>query len=471
MSWSEIIRFLKRKINVKRKDIKMGINETFINKYIPSSDVRKCMEEKSFIVSDWDMAAIIWNSNKQLKIKHEDIKLIADETEDTMLKNQIMERLAYDNEAIKRFDNNEGFVFSLNSHEYKGEDDIIGYFSCSDMAYKEGVKLGFDFGITKHKIVSTENDKIKTWGIVSPLIEPEESNQIVEGEDYSRIAEIEYDKNGEILSFWSCELQKEQDIKVNTLSNKRFENKFVAFPKVFNNNEMVKIVGLNSNIIKDNIGWIGKTNLDYDEFINRATLEDAIEDYVDSSLPVIFWDEDNLMWNHEHINPIYLEKVDVKYNNSFDEDKKIIVGHDCGAAVWIKSVKVENTDKITNADVTEIGMEISVEKSFFDEFLKALFIERFDTELPQNKNRYTYAFDKNGRYLNSFEEEILEHNFFTYNQINEILDKIGSLDIDISHSGFESDIINTLIQLQTFVVHVRRIMVENYETDFISVMS
>ena len=445
--------------------------ESFLNKYIPSADMRAKIIEVGHQFSDWDRAAIIWNSDFPLYEKHEEIQRIAEGTSDGVLREQILERIAYDHDALRIFtDLSEGSVYALNSHEFAPEDDIAGYFESLAVALGEGRKLGFEFSIEKHQIIKKDTVRIKGRSISSPIIEPDESKQIEEMDYYCALAKVEYDKQGVILSYWSNEIPKEREIKVNTLSNKRFENKFVVFPKIFEENEKIRVVGMDTK--SDGFtGWVNRGLWEYEEFIKKATGPKSIEDYSDAALPIDYWAEDRLTWDHSHILPIYLERISEELCNSFDEDNQIIIGHDYGGAVWIQVVKVNASDKILSKDIKEVGKEISVNKPFFDRVLKPLFVEAFDPNMTENKNRYTYAFSEEGRYLTCFEEDILENNFFTYEQIEKILDIIEDCVRDGVKRIGERIEGKDAIQLVTFAAHMRRIMAENPDLKLISVLS
>ena len=283
--------------------------ETFLKKYIPSKDVRTKIIEMGYQFSDWDRATIIWNSDIPLREKHSEIQRIADKTSDTGLREQILERITYDEEVLRLLaGNSDGFIYALNSNEYGSGDDIIGYFEGYDMALEEGRKIGFSFSIEKHQVINENTERIKGQIISSPFIEPDESKQIEEMDYYCAAAKIEFDRQGQILDCWSNEIPKERAIKVVALSNKRFENRFVVFPKVFEENEKVRYVGKKSDD-KELIGWVNCGSLDYDEFIKKATAENAIEDYSDAALLIDYWDEDYRTWDHSHILPIYIERV------------------------------------------------------------------------------------------------------------------------------------------------------------------
>ena len=445
--------------------------EAFIEKYIPSADVRTKIRETGHIFSDWDCATIIWNSTIPLMDKHREIRKIADETPVEKLREQILERLSYDKDALDLFKgSSKGYIYVLNSHKYKPENDIEGYFASCDLAYEEGCKLGFDFSIAKHQVIVEGRERTKAYSISSPVIEPDKTKQIVTENYYSPVVEVEYDKNGSVLSYWTHELPKDRTIQVETLSNKRFENRFVVLPNLFEINDKVRIVGMDS--YSDGIsGWINAGFQKDDEFIRKATAKDAVEDYSDASLEVSYWSEDRLAWDHKHILPIYLERVSEDLCNSFDDDHRVAVGHDYGNAVWFQIVEVNMSEKILSQDVKEIGKEISVERYFFDRVLKQIFVREFDADMPENKNRYTHAFSDEGCYLNRFEEDIIERNFYTYEQMEKILEKIedcvkdGAQRIEKAIGGTDA------IQMITLAAHLRLIMEENPNLRLVSVMS
>lgn len=149
-----------------------------------------------------------------------------------------------------------------------------------------------------------------------------------------------------------------------------------------------------------------------------------------------------------------MERVTEEVCNSFYEDHQVIIGHDFGGAVWIQVVEVNVSDKILTKDIKEVGKEISVKKTFFDRVLKPLFVDKFDPNMTENKNRYTYAYSEEGRYLACFEEDILENNFFTYEQIEKILSVIDNCVVDGAKRIEERIGGKDAIQLVTFAAHI-----------------
>ena len=84
----------------------MNDYEVFIEKYIPSADVRKNIHETRHHFTDWECATIIWNSKTPLMNRHDEIRKIAAETSDDSLRKQIKERISYDLDALNLFEDN-----------------------------------------------------------------------------------------------------------------------------------------------------------------------------------------------------------------------------------------------------------------------------------------------------------------------------------------------------------------------------
>ena len=67
-----------------------------IDDLIPSKYIQEIMSRSNFELTDFNMATIIWNSEKNYYEKLQSLKEIADNTEDKMLKKQIRERIDYE---------------------------------------------------------------------------------------------------------------------------------------------------------------------------------------------------------------------------------------------------------------------------------------------------------------------------------------------------------------------------------------
>lgn len=82
------------------------VDDSFVEKYIPSKDVKAKIESDNWIFSDRYKVAIIWNTEKMLSERYADLIKIMQGTDDEILKGQISERIRYDAVAFKLFDEN-----------------------------------------------------------------------------------------------------------------------------------------------------------------------------------------------------------------------------------------------------------------------------------------------------------------------------------------------------------------------------
>ncbi len=159
------------------------------------------------------------------------------------------------------------------------------------------------------------------------------------------------------------------------------------------------------------------------------------------------------------------------YCNSFTDWNKVIVGHDYGAAVWIRPVNVDIKDKITDGCVHEVGMEISVESDFFMKVLEEGFVRFFDPELEANAKRYTKAFSDEGRYLTGFEKEILEPNFFTYEEVRNVIDYYEKRLADYDRWRYgEVELLEARSVIEVLNL-LKKMLEQTSYADYISVMS
>ena len=394
--------------------------DSFEEKYIPSPEVKQLIRDTKYTFSARDKAAIVWNSSYCLYDKYEELRRIAIATGEEGLTMQVLERMAYDSSALEQFyDRRRGYIYQVNTREYMPDDNVIGYFKSAELAYEAGKRSGFAFQIDKHQIIEEGTEVIKPRLITSPLVESDVSRQIEE-EDFlgAPVASVSFTEKGYISDYWSSELTKEDEIRVNTLSRERFENAYVVIPNPFEKGDRVQLIGT------DLIGTVAVSQEDWKKYVGKALAPNAVEDWVDASITVRYpWDE----WSHDHINPMFLSKVK-ELCNSFENDHYVISGHDSGAAYWIRPVKIRTsiTDKLCDRDVTELAGEISIEEKFFESVLKKIFTEYLNMNLMCNKLRYTYEFSDEGRFVNGF-ETCLHYNFFTRNCMREIIGELKML--------------------------------------------
>ena len=114
----------------------------------------------------------------------------------------------------------------------------------------------------------------------------------------------------------------------------------------------------------------------------------------------------------------------------FKREIGIVDGHDSSSYFWIMPVRVidyEDTADLDNvAEMRSVG--ISIEEDDVSQYLTPFLYEYFDEELEANKNRND---------VSGF-EWYLEHNFFTFEQISQILEDItNTVDALISEKETE----------------------------------
>lgn len=94
----------------------------------------------------------------------------------------------------------------------------------------------------------------------------------------------------------------EYSVLVESLGRHRFENAYVVLPNPFGLGEYVRLIGTTE------IGCVEVSQEDWARCVNKAIQPDAVEDYSDASIIVRF---NHDKWAHNHLSPLYLERVDI----------------------------------------------------------------------------------------------------------------------------------------------------------------
>lgn len=266
---------------------------------IPSKQVRDYMDEIGFEFTDHQKATLIWNavgcSRDEKLMALEDM---SQNTEDSLLKQQIKERLRYELIMLADFkENTDGeFVYVV-----EDKDGIqIGYFENASMAMRFAADRKENCSIRKYLMVKDNK--------LPPLSEYKELyykfiNSDVEEQDVGEylelsVAGVEIDEKGNVESLW-CD--NKMDYAIHELSTERFENQFVniPFPETFTRGIPVKLVTTGE------YGIIEAGSEIWGDFTDRIA-RGLYVDYSDMCITVQFIRE-NGRWSHNHINPIYLE--------------------------------------------------------------------------------------------------------------------------------------------------------------------
>lgn len=282
---------------------------------IESNFTRNRYETIGFQLTDFQKATLIWNKpNVTHQERIQSLIELAKSTKDINLKKQIVERIEYEEKAMKQFE-----VSSYGETVYvvleSNEDCVCGYFGKyeTSLAYAKNYakKEEIQCTIEKHKIINEDNiPLVKTSLRMNPNLCIEVQKNLVE---YSGapIASLFLDRKGNISNLWSNELADIENEKVNKFRNDRFEYKFLSLPYVHD-------VGLPVRYIPTGeYGIIGTTEKEWDYFLNQVN-NGMYVDFSDVAITVFFL-TDKGYWTHQHCNPIYLEVEIPKINF---EDKK-----------------------------------------------------------------------------------------------------------------------------------------------------
>lgn len=176
----------------------------------------------------------------------------------------------------------------------------------------------------------------------------------------------------------------------------------------------------------------------------------------------------------------------------------IIEGHDPSSYFWFRPVKIHNVEKIMWTDVEELKEEFSIEEEDIYCFLSFFFFKYFDKEYIYNKNRYDGDFCN---YIEGFEWN-LTHNFFSYETLEKMLCEIEMVTkllkkdymneklkpikerfsiyymCDQESSEYREETPENIEKhkdvvidfYQRFVKRMRKMMINNSNTDIISIM-
>lgn len=277
-------------------------------KQLISKDVWEYIEKTGFRFSDMDIATIIHHSELSIPEKQCALRSLADRTEDLDLRQQIAERIAYDKMCYERFASNDGSCFYQTSAAEVTErwdlDEATGHFSSVELALSHAKSLGIAFSIHKYQIIGLCESIIVPHGYINPRLCPEGT---FEGRSYDGepIAGFRYNADGELQSYWTYEVTNEENAAVDDWGAKRFEWKFIQMPNPFEKGDIVRLTNSEQN------GIVATSQEEWQSFLRRVEERNLVVDFSDASIVVEFQEG-----SHGHIQPIYLEKVEV------DEDTK-----------------------------------------------------------------------------------------------------------------------------------------------------
>lgn len=262
-----------------------------IAELIPSKDVREHLEENSHLFTDIEKATLIYNHSEINFIeKAVYLKGLMEQTENETLKEEIQDRLSYDELCLSRFyENNGDYIYEL--EVYDPEDKTFyekGYFKSAKVAVGCGKKFQENYSIHKIQLLTEEK-------------EPEKCDV-----DYT--AAVYFDNQGFVRSYYSLEV--EWTAKKVEIDRSRFENAYIKIPHPFSNGDFVRVK--NNDRLKDEVCIIECYNSDF----NEESENQCYFDYSDASLKVAYI-YGEARFGHEHV-----KITDVEFARPKEDDPK-----------------------------------------------------------------------------------------------------------------------------------------------------
>lgn len=281
--------------------VEKEIRERLLEQAIPSDYMREFYRSIDRNFTDFELAAMLWNSRMKQTETLRAIKELSEITEDSRLREQIENRLRYESEAYRIFaDNADGkYIYTV---EYEDEEWPSGFFRKLDAAIAFAKKDGErGFSIEKQIIVEDEPPMSKAgW---NPILFPELQDERLEyfaNPDGS----AGYSADGELQYWWistDC-LPDEVNNLIDQWSTKRFENYPLLLENPFDRGDIV--------MDGDAIGVIDISKEDMESIQARIRNgEVKYCDYLDAASTTVQYIGKDGRISHDHPSLLFLKKV------------------------------------------------------------------------------------------------------------------------------------------------------------------
>lgn len=258
---------------------------------IPSKDVRNYLAEIEKGFTDFEKAALSYNSENKREDIIAELKKLQAETKDERLIQQIEERFQHDEEvlnSLRKADENTIFLLEI----YEPEDEQ--YYRCGCYSSFEAAKgfadtIGRAYKINRLRLHS-ENEILK-------------DEEEAEGE----LGYIAYDEDGSLYDWWMRGESEEW-----CSNDLRFEDAYITMPHPFKKGDIVRDIRTGEfGIVYVKENW--KTE---DDYVKKGNADfSAVQVRVD------ICDEETGEFGHQHICPIYLEFAPIN-NMMYSEIKE-----------------------------------------------------------------------------------------------------------------------------------------------------
>ena len=250
---------------------------------IPSQYMRSLFEDLGFELTDFNKATLIWNNllhGRSEKLSA--LKTLQESMSDECLKQQIKERLDYEDDMLKTMKNNND-----GKHVFVVLDEdgyCCVFFSEYEMAHQYGMEHAGkyeekSFEIEKQLIIREESILIvRECGRINWNIIPSGKTIKTIKYDGDPLSRISCSADGDIESIWSNEMPEEAESLVDTYRTDRFEHQFFPIPFEGTKGWPVRDItdGTIGVLMQDTKGW--------QKYMARS----CYRDYSDIQMEVVF---------------------------------------------------------------------------------------------------------------------------------------------------------------------------------------
>jgi len=270
--------------------------------FIPSRTVREYARKTKHLFSDMDIAAILYHS-LPCGEKTSALQELAAQTEDSALRRQIEERLAYETLLRERFESSDGSFFYAVAVMDGKDETTVGHYASARAALAAGRAGSSPFCVSKYQLADLRRK------LITPQVrfDPQMNFSLpIQAMPYvgQPVAEYRYDAGGALQRYWSEETAPEERDRVEDWGAARFEERFVFLPNPF---ELGDIVCMADD--PEQVGVVETSQEGWRTFLERVRAKPRAEDFQDASVTVEFL-MGNGEFSHSHIPPIFLDRAE-----------------------------------------------------------------------------------------------------------------------------------------------------------------
>ncbi len=291
--------------------------------WIPSADVRNYIRETGFRFTDAGEATVLYNQDLPLEQRHQMLRDIARRTDQAELKQEIEDLIARDQAEWKSFvKSQDGYFYELFFEPDRGSDKHHFDNGRTSFGYWASYKEAYLCARAKHICFQMEKYRLRGGGA-----EGDQEDLVVcfnpEKRDFCSsmpVAGAEYNPEGRLMNFWTEKMNLETNDRHMGGCCDRLEERFVSLPNPFERGDIVCLAA--DPFCMGVVETSGEAYRDFCHKVETDTVHICPGDWMDCSIKVCFFREEERgrydpigsltgdhVVSHEHIHPLYLERV------------------------------------------------------------------------------------------------------------------------------------------------------------------